>query len=35
MTASNETFGDCYKVAFNTLLELSQMAENGLAATKG
>jgi hypothetical protein len=35
MTASNETFGDCYKVAYNTLLELSQMVENGLAATKG
>ena len=35
MTASNETVGDCYKVAFETLLELSQMVETGLAADKG
>jgi hypothetical protein len=35
MTASNEKVGDCYKVAFESLLELSQMDESGLAAQKG
>ena len=35
MTASNHTIGDCYEVAFRTLLELCDLVETGIAAEKG